>query len=344
MKSSSLTLLQLGWKPSFSKQLSAAEVNGCVPVRVMSVHRGMVTVRGEGLDISISSSLMAPKGPEDRPTVGDWLLIEPESRSLVRILDRTSLFKRPSPADDRRVQLIAANVDTLFIVTSCNEDFNVARLERYLVLAREVSVCPVVVLTKMDLSPTPERFLATAQALQPELHVELVNGRDPLSVARLASHCGLGETVALVGSSGVGKSTLVNTLTGSNSIATQAVRESDGKGVHTTTVRQMHRLGLGPEGGGWLVDTPGMRELQMSEVSSGVAEVFDDVMTMSLDCRFTNCSHADEPGCAIQSAIEEGALTLERVERWRKLTDEDVVNTGIAVLRRERSGKVGKRK
>jgi ribosome biogenesis GTPase len=304
----------------------------------------MVTVLGEGIDDSISSSLAVPKGPEDRPTVGDWLLIDRDSRRFMRILDRTSLFKRPAPGDDRRLQLIAANVDTLFIVTSCDQDFNVARIERYLVLAREVSVCPVVVLTKADLSPIPGSFVEAARALQPKLQVELVNGRDPISVAPLAAHCVLGETVALVGSSGVGKSTLVNTMKGSDSIATQAVRESDGKGLHTTTVREMHRLGCGPEGGGWLVDTPGMRELQMSEVTSGVAEVFEDVMAMTLECRFANCTHADEPGCAVRIAIAEGTLAPARVERWRKLTNEDVVNKGIAAVRRTRLGKFGKRK
>jgi ribosome biogenesis GTPase len=343
MRALTPTLAQLGWKPFFSEQLSAEDCR-CLPVRVMSVHRGTVTILGEGIDDSISSSLAVPKGPEDRPTVGDWLLIDRDSRSLVRILDRTSLFKRPAPGNDRRLQLIAANVDTLFIVTSCDQDFNVARVERYLVLAREVSVCPIVVLTKGDLSSTPERFLEAARRLQPKLQVALVNGRDPISVARLAAHCGLGETVALVGSSGVGKSTLVNTLTGSNNIATQAVRESDGKGLHTTTVREMHRLGGGPEGGGWLVDTPGMRELQMSEVTSGVAEVFDDVIAMTLECRFTNCAHADEPGCAVRTAVAEGALAPARVERWRKLTKEDVVNKGIAAIRRARLGKVRKRK
>jgi ribosome biogenesis GTPase len=344
MNALNLTLPQLGWKPFFSEQLSAAEDCRYQPVRVMSVHRGMVTVLGEGIDDSISSSLAMPKGPEDRPTVGDWLLIDRDSRRLVRILDRTSLFKRPAPGDDRRLQLIAANVDTLFIVTSCDQDFNVARIERYLVLAREVSVCPVVVLTKADLSPTPGRFVKAARALQPKLQVELINGRDPTSVVPLAAHCGLGETVALVGSSGVGKSTLVNTMKGSDSIATQAVRESDGKGLHTTTVREMHHLGCGPEGGGWLVDTPGMRELQMSEVTSGVAEVFNDVMAITLECRFANCTHADEPGCAVRLAIAEGALAPARVERWRKLANEDVVNTGIAAVRRTRPGRVGKRK
>jgi ribosome biogenesis GTPase len=338
------TLAQLGWNPFFSDQVSVTEDCRCQAVRVISVHRGMVTVSGEGIDGSISSSLTEPKGPEDRPTVGDWLLINRADRSLVRILDRTSLFKRPAPGDDRRLQLIAANVDTLFIVTSCDQDFNVPRIERYLVLAREVGVRPVVVLTKADLALAPERFVEAARALQPKLQVELVNGRDPISVARLAAHCGRGETVALVGSSGVGKSTLVNTLKGSDSIATQAVRENDGKGLHTTTVREMHRLGSGSEGRGWLVDTPGMRELQMSEVTFGVAEVFDDVLAVSFECRFTNCTHADEPGCAVRLAIAEGALAPARVARWRKLTAEDVVNTGIAAARRARPRRVGRRK
>jgi ribosome biogenesis GTPase len=337
-------LLQLGWKPFFRKQVTSKEDRSCEPVRVMAVHRGMVTVLGDGLETSISSSLPAPRGPEDRPTVGDWLLIDGESGKLVRILDRTSLFKRPAPSDDSRIQLIAANVDTLFVVTSCNQDFNVARIERYLVLAREVGVRPVIVLTKADLSPRPGRFLEAACALRPRLQVELINGRDPKSAAGLLTHCGIGETVALVGSSGVGKSTLVNTLKGSNSILTQAVRESDGKGLHTTTVREMHRLGSGPEGGGWLVDTPGMRELQMSEVTSGVAEVFDDIAAMTLECRFTNCTHAAEPGCAIRAAIEQKTLELARLQRWRKLTDEDVVNTGKAAIRRVRHGNARKRK
>ena len=128
-------------------------------------------------------------------------------------------------------------------------------------------------------------------------------------------------------------------MKGSNSIVTQAVRESDGKGLHTTTVREMHRLGCG----GWLVDTPGMRELQMSEVTSGVAEVFDDIIAITLECRFTNCTHAEEPDCAIRAAIAQGSLESARVERWRKLTSEDVLNTANAAARRGGRGKVGRR-
>jgi ribosome biogenesis GTPase len=270
------------------------------------------------------------------------LLIDRQTRTLVRILNRTSLFKRPTPGDDRRIQLIAANVDTLFIVSSCNHDFNVARLERYLVLAREVGVYPVVILTKADLSPSPERLVEATRALQSGLRVELIDARDPTSAARLAAYCGLGTTVALVGSSGVGKSTLVNTLKGSESIATQAVRENDGKGRHTTTVREMHRVARGADGDGWLVDTPGMRELQMTDVASGVTEVFDDVTAVALECQFANCTHADEPGCAIAAAMGERTLDPARVERWRKLAREDAVNTGVAAARRFRPRKAGR--
>jgi len=339
-----LTLAQLGWTPVFDQQVSEEQRQTCLPVRVMSVHRGRVSVLGETVETSISSTVSHPRDAEDRPTVGDWLLIDRESHELVHILDRTSLFKRPAPGDDRRVQLIAANIDTLFIVTSCDQDFNIARLERYLVLTQEVGVRPVVVLTKVDLTATPERFVEATRALQAGLQVELVDGRDPASAKCLTRYCGLGQTVALVGSSGVGKSTLVNTLKGSDSILTQPVREEDGKGRHTTTVREMHRLAADSNGGGWLVDTPGMRELQMSEVTAGVAEVFDDVTMMALECRFANCTHGHQPGCAIQEAMAQGTLDPGRVERWRKLSQEDAENSGPAAARRSRFGKAKTRR
>lgn len=333
-------LAELGWTSFYSAQLSDEDRQLRQPVRVMAVHRGEIAVAGAGLEGQISSRLATSQGEEDRPTVGDWLLIDRESHEAIRILNRASLFKRRAPGDDRRLQLIAANVDTLFVVASCNQDFNIPRLERYLVLAREVHVTPIVILTKIDLNDDPERFREMARGLQPGLQVELVNARDPASVARLAALCGKGETVALLGSSGVGKSTLVNTLRGSDSIATQAVRENDGKGRHTTTVREMHRL----DQGGWLMDTPGMREFQLSDAATGLAEVFDDIVALTLDCRFTNCTHTAEPGCAIQAAIGQGTLTPARLQRWQKLAAEDTENTGSLAERKSRARKPGTRK
>ena len=319
MHNPEISLEDLGWRPFFSAQVLPDEAQACQAVRVMAVHRGKLAVAGSGLEGQIDSHLAASTGEEDRPTVGDWLLIDRTTHEPVRILHRASLFKRQAAGADHRLQLIAANVDTVLIVASCNQDFNIPRLERYLVLAREVGVRPVIVLTKIDLTDLPDRFAEAARGLQPGLRVECVNARDPASVERLAALCGRGETVALLGSSGVGKSTIVNTLRGSDQIATQAVREHDGKGRHTTTVREMHRLNHG----GWLMDTPGMREFQMVEAAAGLAEVFDDIALLTLECRFTNCSHSSEPGCAIQAAIADGTLNSARLGRWRKLTEQD---------------------
>ena len=317
------TLAELGWKPFFAAQLTADEAATCVPVRVMAVHRGWLSIAGDGPERMTPSPLAAPGEEPWQPAAGDWLLLDRESGLPERELARANLFKRRAPGGTRKVQVIAANVDTLLIVASCNQDFNLARIERYLVLAREVGVEPVIVLTKADLADAPELYVQAARGLEPGLRVELVNAKDPASVAQLAKLCGLGETVALLGSSGVGKSTLVNTLRKSDSIATQPVREEDGKGRHTTTVRMLHRL----PAGGWLLDTPGMRELQVSDAAEGLAEVFDDVTALVAACRFSNCTHQSEPGCAVRAALKAGTLSGERLMRWRKLSAEDASNT-----------------
>jgi ribosome biogenesis GTPase len=326
-------LTDLGWKPFFSAQVSSEELARCRPVRVMAIHRGRIVIAGTGTDEFISPRIPGVDAEEDRPAVGDWLLIERESLQPIRILRRASLFKRLAAGGRQKQQVIVANVDTVFIVTSCNEDFNVARLERYLVMAREAAVNPVMVLTKMDLAKRAGLYAETARALQPGLVVETVNARDADSVARLARWCGPGETVALLGSSGVGKSTLVNTLRGSDSLATQAVREEDGKGRHTTTAREMHRL----ERGGWLLDTPGMRELQLSDTATGIADLFDDIVALTGQCRFSNCTHEAEPDCSVQAALVQGRLEPARLERWRKLTAEDNTNSAGAATRRVRA-------
>lgn len=324
-------LAALGWSNHFQSQLSEDET--ATPMRVVAVHRNALEIAGPQGTTRIPP-LAATDDDEAQATVGDWLAVD---GAHARLLGRRSLFKRRGAGAGRRVQLIAANVDTLLIVTSCNADFNIARLERYLALAREAEVTPVVVLTKADLADDSGRYESMARKLMPGLLVECLDARDPEAVAVLAAWCGKGQTVALVGSSGVGKSTLVNTLTGSE-LATSGIREHDGRGRHTTTGRSLHRLA----GGGLLLDTPGMRELQLTDAADGVAGVFADIVTLAAGCRFSDCRHESEPGCAVRAAIESGDMDRERLERFRKLAREERRNSEAIHERRARERAFGK--
>lgn len=340
MTSFALSLAGLGWTPFFSMQLDTHEHSAFDPVRVMAVHRNRIHVAGAGIDIVIPA-YVAGDDPESAATVGDWLLLDRTSLRVHRRLARTSLFKRRAPGTGREIQLIAANVDTLFIVSSCNMDFNVARLERFLALAREAEVTPVVVLTKADLAENPEDFARDAANLLPGLVVETLDARDVACASVLLPWCGIGQTVALVGSSGVGKSTLIGTLRGEK-LATQEVRGDDDKGRHTTTARSLHHLHTGS----WLLDTPGMRELQLTDAQTGLAEVFAEIVALSEACRFNDCGHETEPGCAVKEALATGALDADRLKRWRKLSAENAYNDATLAERRaaERAfGRMAKR-
>jgi ribosome biogenesis GTPase len=230
------------------------------------------------------------------------------------LLQRSAEGRKPA-------QLVAANVDALLIVASCNADFNLARLERYLAFANEAGTEPVVVLTKADLAEDAGVLQQQASALQRGLAVVTLNARSEEAATKLRPWCGLGSTVALVGSSGVGKSTLVNTLVGvgwGQLQQTGSVREGDSKGRHTTTSRSLHAMA----GGGWVIDTPGVRSLHLRDVASGLDTLFAEITELAPACKFRNCSHDHEPGCAVLAAVAEGQLDPDRLARWRKLQTE----------------------
>ena len=327
-------LAEFGWNSFFQQQISDEQSVSVVPVRVMNVHKSGLQIAG----VSVDTQAEPLTDDDGRATVGDWLLFNTETQRIVRRLDRKSIFKRRAPGTDRREQLIAANVDTLFIVSSCNQDFNEARLERYLSIARDAEVMALIVLTKADLADEPQEFVQKAAKLAAGIHVEAVNALDAEDLRCLDAWLGNGQTVALLGSSGVGKSTLSNTLLGSSDITTQAIRGDDAKGRHTTTSRTMHHL----PGGAWLLDTPGMRELQLTDVRTGLDDVFAEITELAATCRFVDCTHEAEPGCAIRRAIDDDEIDVERLNRWKKLIKEDAYNKESIADRRARGRALGK--
>ncbi|MFT4962256.1 MAG: ribosome biogenesis GTPase, partial [Paracoccaceae bacterium] len=261
--------------------------------------------------------------PNQNVTVGDWLLLDVALPQSSRLLERKSLIKRRAPGTDRQVQLIAANIDTVFIVTSCNPEFSVARLERYIALTLDADITPVIILTKADLCSDVDHYVAAARTISEQVPVVTIDARGNEPNEKLAEWCKQGKTVAVLGSSGVGKSTLANALAGNQLIETKAIREDDAKGRHTTTRRQMHFI----PGGCVILDTPGMRELQLTDATSGIGSVFSDLRDLATQCRFRNCQHLSEPGCAVTDAVKNGTIDEARLGRWRKLIDEDVYNT-----------------
>ena len=310
-------LADLGWSPFFERQLGSDGQQSISPGRITRVQRSGVTVSLEFDRREVALGGRWYRGAaEQRPTVGDWVAFDSESGRIVRVLQRKSLLKRLVPGSAGAVQLLGANIDTLFVVTSCDAEFNPSRLERYLSLARQGDVRPVLILTKRDLTRDAARYGERAANLEEGLPVHIVNAHDRNSLQGLLDWCRRGQTVAMMGSSGVGKSTLLNTLCGGDIQATGTVR-ADRKGRHTTTSRSLHPL----PSGGLLLDSPGTRELQLA--GSNAVELFDDVERFARGCRFADCAHATEPDCAVREAVRRGDLHKRRLTNYLKLKREE---------------------
>jgi len=322
--STTYSLRQLGWQPYYQQQLSLEEYESCFIARVISHHKSEFVLQLEERQHHLNMNINFPA-----MTVGDWLLLD-ENLQFVRLLERKSKISRKAAGTEVKEQLIAANIDVLFIVTSLNQDFNLNRIERYLAIAHEAQIEPVIVLTKRDLNPEHSDLIDKVKKSEPDIQVIAVNALSSDDVSLLDSWCQTGKTISVMGSSGVGKSTLINTLLGEAQQSTGSIRTDDDKGRHTTIARSIHIM----SNKAVLLDTPGMRELQLATCQDGLAQTFSDIENLAKHCRFTNCQHQSEPGCAVQQAIESGELEPRRLKNFVKLYKEEQRNSASLVERR----------
>ena len=311
-----MNLNDLGWDDGFAASLEPYD--NCIPGRVSAQHRGeydVLTRVGEQRARVTGKLRHEAASGADLPAVGDWVALR--EQSIQGVLPRRSAFQRKVNLGAAEAQVLAANLDSIFVVSGLDADFSARRLERYLTLAWESGATPVVVLTKADLCDDPQALLLDAEQVAVGVPVHLVSNLTGEGHDELGPYLQPAKTIALLGSSGVGKSSLANGLLGQEAQATKALAE-DGTGRHTTTARQLLRL----PGGALLVDTPGLREVQLWEADDGIQEAFADVDELAAGCRFNDCAHMREPGCAVQEAIEDGRLPLERLQSYRVLQRE----------------------
>jgi ribosome biogenesis GTPase len=316
-------LKDLGWDDDWSKAFAPFAAGGLVPGRVAIEFNYIYRVFAESGELQVQHAGRLRHQADSLSAVGDWVAIRPspgeDTGTIEAILPRRSKFSRKVAGELTVEQIVAANIDTVFIVMGLDGDYNPRRLERYLVLAYESGARPVVILNKSDVADHLAEDMDEIQALAVGIPVHAISAKEKDGIDVITGYLGLGRTGALLGSSGVGKSTLVNALLGEEKFKTKDVRAHDSRGRHTTRHRNLILL---PDRRGLLVDTPGMRELQLWSQGEGSRETFEDILELAQGCHFTDCRHRDEPRCAVKQAVEDGALAADRLEGFFKLQDE----------------------
>jgi ribosome biogenesis GTPase len=305
-------LRELGWTDELAESLE----DGLRPGRIAVQHRGEYVVYTELGELRASlPGRLHHEGVT--ATVGDWVALDGDT--IQAVLPRRTAIVRQAAGRETEAQALAANVDVVFLVTSLGPDLEPRRLERYLTAVRQSGASPVIVLTKSDLHDDAAEQAVTVETVAAGVPVHVISAVNGEGCDEIAAYLTPGVTAVLLGSSGVGKSTLVNYLAGEELLRTQEIREDDGKGRHTTSHRELVQL----PGGGMLIDTPGIRELQLWDVDGGaIEETFGDIDALAAECKFTDCTHTQEPGCAVQAAVDDGTLPLDRLRSYRKLETE----------------------
>ena len=325
MKRQSDWLLKLGWDEFFQAGFDSYNSTGFRPGRITFESNQLYRLQSNAGEVvgHLSGKLRhGSASREDLPAVGDWVIIQPlfnEAKAVIHaVLPRRTRFTRKVAGARTELQIVGANIDTVLLVTSANQEFNPRRLERYLVAAWDSGATAVVVLSKIDLCPDADQLEAQVQAVSGGVPVHPISVLAGVGLEALDQYFCEGKTVALLGSSGVGKSTLINHFAGTDIQKVREIRESDGRGRHTTTHRQLILL----PGGGLVLDTPGMRELQLWEADRGVELAFEEIEALAAGCRFSDCRHQGEPDCAVREALEAESLDADRFHSYEKVQRE----------------------
>lgn len=337
----------LGFSSSFQDQTDPKDLDEFELARVMAVHRDSYVINTGELDIQaelIGKFHMNASSPTDLPAVGDWVLASLYDNNtfstLHKVIARKSLLKRKTAGKTVDYQVIAANIDVAFIVQGLDSDFNLSRLERYIVMVRDSNIEPIILLSKSDLldPEVVEEQVARIYETMPLLQVLPFSNKDPVSLAGVKELLAPQKTYCLLGSSGVGKTSLLNRLIGEDVYSTKTVRERDGRGRHATTHRQLVKL----ESGALLIDTPGMRELGTLSVTTGIDETFSEITELSKLCQFNDCNHVNEKGCAVLAAVKAGELPEKRYQNYLKMNKESQFNEMSYLERRQKDRQFGK--
>lgn len=329
-----MSLLDYGWNGHFENEWQKGNIPqgaSVEPGRVIADYGQKLRVTVENGEVLAERPVRENFGVEQL-AVGDWVVLEHsfDTVQIRKVLERQTKFSRAAAGIEVKEQIVAANVDIVFLMQSLNRDFNLRRLERYLIAAWESGAIPVIVLTKADCCEDVAAKVSQVYEIAPGVEVHAISAVTGEGMVELRHHLKPGKTIALLGSSGIGKSTLVNTLAGQEVLKTQAIRENDNRGRHTTTHREIVLL---PEGG-LILDTPGMRTLALWEADAGMEVMFGDIEQLIAACRFSDCGHGNEPGCAIREALQSGELDPKRWESWQKLQRE------LAYLEAKKDGQV----